>query len=395
MEINKSNILENTIKYLFIFFILSMAFSISITEIISALIFIVLIIKLLLYPENLKKFKSTPLLIPIIIYLIINGFAVLFGINHIKGMHELAGLMLLLIYILTYNLVNKDDIKLYIFLFIIISIIAASIGIVQYFHNTNLTLFFTSGATFRITGPFSGCFSIAWFLTYSILVTLPLFWQRETSIMEKILLGLALFIMVMALIFTYTRSAWVGTMVGSVIIFFYKDKKILLPIVGFLLIAIFLLPSFKNRLQTLNNIKYLTNQERIEIWKAGLSIIKENPILGIGPGNYSAVAPKFNEPNGKHPHNNFIQHGAETGILGLVAFLFLMGGFIKSGFLSIKKNNFNNNYIRNINIGCFASLIAFLIIGLFDCNINDDMSITPLWFLMGIMMIIYKDTIRE
>ena len=68
--------------------------------------------------------------------------------------------------------------------------------------------------------------------------------------------------------------------------------------------------------------------------EAGVEIIKDYPLLGVGPANVKEVyplyrkhdAPRFRIP---HLHNNVIQLWAERGVLALVAYLFLQFLFLR------------------------------------------------------------------
>ncbi len=62
-----------------------------------------------------------------------------------------------------------------------------------------------------------------------------------------------------------------------------------------------------------NSISFGTG--RIELWLHSLNLIIQNPIFGIGLGNFTL--------NGKHqrPHNEYLQHAVSTGILGLLLYL--------------------------------------------------------------------------
>jgi O-antigen ligase len=66
--------------------------------------------------------------------------------------------------------------------------------------------------------------------------------------------------------------------------------------------------------------------ERLAHWVAGLRMFRAHPFLGVGAGNYDtfysryAELPNWPDPLG-HAHNYYINAAAETGILGLVAFL--------------------------------------------------------------------------
>ncbi len=84
--------------------------------------------------------------------------------------------------------------------------------------------------------------------------------------------------------------------------------------------------------------------ERLAHWFAGLHMFMDHPVLGVGIGNYADAYPQyfitiFTNPLG-HAHNYYINIAAETGLIGLLAFiLFLLAVFIAGGqsFLEINK----------------------------------------------------------
>ncbi len=82
-------------------------------------------------------------------------------------------------------------------------------------------------------------------------------------------------------------------------------------------------------------------QERLAHWVAGLRMFRAHPILGVGAGNYSAaysryqVSPDWFEALG-HAHNYYINTAAETGVLGLVALLGLVGISLFAGWRAVR-----------------------------------------------------------
>lgn len=70
----------------------------------------------------------------------------------------------------------------------------------------------------------------------------------------------------------------------------------------------------------------LSNKRRIELPRAGILMFQDNPILGVGPGNYKDNSAKYNpilwELNGPGiAHNTFVEILAELGLFGTFCFL--------------------------------------------------------------------------
>jgi O-antigen ligase len=76
--------------------------------------------------------------------------------------------------------------------------------------------------------------------------------------------------------------------------------------------------------------------ERLAHWIAGLHMFMDHPVLGVGIGNYPDAYPNyfitiFTTSLG-HAHNYYINIAAETGSIGLIAFLlFLLAVFVAGG----------------------------------------------------------------
>ena len=71
---------------------------------------------------------------------------------------------------------------------------------------------------------------------------------------------------------------------------------------------------------------------RLEMMRAGFMIIQDNPVFGIGPGNYKITADKYIK-EGKvnfdiaghgYPHNAFLEVATAKGLLGLLTLLLLL-----------------------------------------------------------------------
>lgn len=71
---------------------------------------------------------------------------------------------------------------------------------------------------------------------------------------------------------------------------------------------------------------------RIEMWHASLLVFRDNPILGVGRGNYREAARKYVEQGEvhpdvmqyDHPHNAYLEMLTSKGIAGLLALLALL-----------------------------------------------------------------------
>jgi putative inorganic carbon (HCO3(-)) transporter len=150
-----------------------------------------------------------------------------------------------------------------------------------------------------------------------------------------------------ALIFSWSRGAWLGFGAGlAVMVLFWPRKRIygvaLLSVallIVLLALGTGLLPEAVSarltgftedftigdvRGEDINDENYSV-LERQAHWQAGLDMLRDEVVLGVGFGNYADVYDQYaliNWPDALgHAHNYYINLLAEVGIVGLTAYL--------------------------------------------------------------------------
>lgn len=148
---------------------------------------------------------------------------------------------------------------------------------------------------------------------------------------------LPLVAIIFALILTKSLGVWLSLTLALIVLFlsfykFIKHKKsiILLFTIFIFFILSFILFSRRDRLIDLQNSQNSITQ-RLNYWQTTISIIKDHPILGVGPGNFKEVFLKYKvgiNTGTRYAHNIFLHQWSETGILGLLGIVFLVNTFI-------------------------------------------------------------------
>ncbi len=103
---------------------------------------------------------------------------------------------------------------------------------------------------------------------------------------------------------------------------------------------------------------------RLELWRSSLTLLREHPWFGVGPGNFQAtyrtryVLPSaWQEFNLEHPHDIYLDHWTRLGILGLLA-----GGAVQVAFWRRMRH-----HTRSIlALGLAGQMAALLAHGLVD-----------------------------
>lgn len=135
----------------------------------------------------------------------------------------------------------------------------------------------------------------------------------------------------LVLLLTFSRGSYVG-LAGVVVwlaVYFwrnYPEKRQRLA-VGALLVFVFstLLPPVRDRFFSILDVYEGSNKGRLEIWDEALGITIQNPVFGVGLGNYAnTVRPeaKYREPI--YAHNTYLDLSSEIGFLGAIAWILIM-----------------------------------------------------------------------
>lgn len=103
---------------------------------------------------------------------------------------------------------------------------------------------------------------------------------------------------------------------------------------------------------------------RLEAWKIILEIVKVNPILGLGPANYSAYTPLFPILGWSvqfNSHSQYVDLIAQTGLLGLACYLWF---FAAVGWLGWRlRERVPAGFARAYVCGALGGLAGMLIAG--------------------------------
>jgi O-antigen ligase len=240
----------------------------------------------------------------------------------------------------------------------------------------------------RITGPAAHVMTLSGLLLPIALIYLVL-WMHDRK--NWWLLGGAAMTS-LTLLLTFTRSVWLGWLIAVGVLFVLKRPRALIIAVPALLIFVSFLPmSLFTRAVSTFDTRQSSNLDRIRMAEAGVEIIRDHPLLGVGPGNIKEAyplyrrhdAPRFRIP---HLHNNLIQLWAERGVLAPIAYLLLLGLLLRECWRA-----WRGPEARWAEIGV-AVTVALFVAGLFEFNFGDT---EVFWVLLDIYALVISFIARN
>jgi O-antigen ligase len=247
--------------------------------------------------------------------------------------------------------------------------------------------------------------------------------RPNQSFLRKMILWLIFIILLVALILSYTRAAWVSVVCGIIVIgvTFLRIKFKYLAFVGLLILAILfnnrvsiIQKMEKNRqdsssnltehLQSVTNIATdASNLERFNKWAAALRMFKEKPIFGFGPGTYMFKYAPFQNSRQKtvistnfgdlgNAHSEYIGPMAESGILGVFSFVLIGIVTIVTGFKTYHK--IKERHLKIVLLTSMVALITYFIHGFLNNFLDTDKASSLFWGFTAIIVsldIFYKE----
>lgn len=230
-------------------------------------------------------------------------------------------------------------------------------------------------------------------------------------------------ILLITVLMTGTRSAYIGTLVGLMLFAILTSKnpqrkvsgkqKLLILLIVFVMHLVFIggikmLPDsgpagvFKSRFEQIFKPERNLANPRIFLWQLGSKIIRDHPIGGLGVGQFgnsylnyffdAAEDPEFAALNARaerlkgaiatYAHNDYLQFWMEGGFFTLLAFLFIVTLVIYRLFKrwSIGKDRLE----RACNIGIGIALITILTDAFFSFPLQLPANGLLFWALLGL-----------
>ncbi len=297
--------------------------------------------------------------------------------------------------ILAFLTINGRDWKKLLDFSICIGVLVTLFGIGQYF---KMFSSFIVSAESAIPSTMGNSSLLAIYLSFLFFIALSL-GIKEKSIAMRTFYFSSILLFIFGIFLSGARSTYLGLIIGLIFFLFFYPKKItrLKIAVGcfliFPLLTVYYLnafptpPNFIEKNATSNRIfSYLVARTslktaigdlagaRFSTWNIGLQAVKEKPILGWGPENFSIGFDKYYDPSlpqvgtlwWDRAHNFLIEYATTGGMLFLIIYLLLIGTLIwqlqkvkkQTASIQLPANNASNPTTAH---GLQAAFIAYLI----------------------------------
>jgi putative inorganic carbon (HCO3(-)) transporter len=231
----------------------------------------------------------------------------------------------------------------------------------------------------------------------------------------KGLAALTALVNMLCLVLTLSRGGWIGFLLGGFVLLalavqywslwftpFWRRWALPLLLGGaaaFVLLAVVSVDALRARvLSMFVGRADSSNNFRINVWAAVLEMIRDRPILGIGPGNdaFNAIYPIYQRPRytALSAYSVFLEVLVEGGIVAFAAFLWMLLVVFQQGWVQLQKLREIQSIQGYWLMGALASMVGILGQGIAD-TVMYRPQISTLWWLSIAIVASYYPTLRQ
>jgi O-antigen ligase len=310
----------------------------------------------------------------------------------IPEMVELLSFIILFILVVD-NLESERDIRRMIRFLILSSLVPLFVAFIQIFSNFNLQIF-SLEPFFRVKSTLTHPNAYAFYLVMIIVLSMSIFLHQRLKF-NRTSFFLLIVLLLLPLIFTYTRSAWIGLVLAIFSMGILQSRKLLIfaPLAFYGIVLVF--PIVFQRFDPIFNpelFQYTSLAWRIKLWSASIPYFLSSPILGNGLGSFQLIGYEIDEWFAV-AHNDYLRILVETGVIGFSGFILLLFSLFKLSIRTYKE--MVNSYYQHIAMGFVCFLFAYGVMSFADNLFNHGGIQWYFWTYAGVIAAIYRLNKKE
>ena len=218
----------------------------------------------------------------------------------------------------------------------------------------------------RESGPlgYAGENGLAAFEAQFSLLLLGLYAFEKRALVKLALMGVVISSMY-CLLFSFSRGGYLGFLAGLIFLGVFKERKLLLVVAAVLVAWQTLLPTAVQERITMtydesSGTVDSSAAERLSLWDDAVSLVDQNPVLGTGFNTYEylhRVGPYTDT------HNYYLKALVETGVIGLILLLWLLGKGISLGYTLFRSAD--DQFLKSLGLGLAALIVCAVVVNFF------------------------------
>jgi len=220
----------------------------------------------------------------------------------------------------------------------------------------------------------------------------------ETLLSPKALIRVTLIVICIGLILTKSRmgnAAFFGSLVISGVLFLviarHATRSTTIFLISLVVLDILLVGSWVGVDKVVQRMEETsaTYEHRDEVARDTITMIKEQPLTGIGSGNFFSVFPNYQQldiwDNYYHAHNDYLEFLSESGLIGT---MFLAAAVFYSLLMAYQAMRRRRSALmQGMAFASFMGIVSILIHSSVDFNLQVPANAAMFVLLMGLAII--------
>lgn len=203
---------------------------------------------------------------------------------------------------------------------------------------------------------------------------------REKDVVRKVIIIYAALMVITGILISFSRAGWMAAILALVSLLLWGDWKlragwsrwiVVLGILGLIAGMIYIGPKVWNKVNRAEILDY-SGGGRTFMWSATIDIVRENPIIGTGPGTWQWFHVQHREPEMQlHPvyaHSDVLHLFSDYGLVGVLLVAAFFGCFFWQ--VALLSNRKIKSERRSFAIGGAIGVIAILAHSWVDFNFH-------------------------
>ena len=317
---------------------------------------------LVLHLSRRERLEAPAFFWPLVGYAALTLLAAGFSTDPAASVADSRQVLLFMLVPVVYDFARGARARTLVTIIITVGALSAMVGLVQY-------AILNYGSERRLQG------TLSHWMTYSgtlMLVICAAVGRLLYDKRDRMWSAIVMPALIASLMLSFTRSAMVGAAAGVGVMLLLRDLRLVavLPIVTAVVIA--LAPvQLSERIYSTFDMNDPTSRDRVAMLQAGLAMIQDHPVTGVGPEMVGRVYPEYRVPtavqaNNMHLHNVPMQIAAERGLPALAMWLWFIGALVVG-----LRPLLDRSRHRVLAASALGAIAAMLTAGLFEYNFGD------------------------
>lgn len=343
--------------------------------------------------------RATPLFWPALAFLFACGLSVVTSVVPRVSVEEFVRLSsVFFLFLLAYHIIVTPHEARQFRQALGLSLVApVAAGVFEFVTHTGLSFGDLSN---RIFGTFGSPNVFAFYLVLTLAVFLGSVSLTPKRVRREVWVGLGVLVLMLGL--TLTRGAWLGFMIVLATYGFARHRRAVatIALLVVILAATFpltnrvLVEQFNVDVMSSSLVRRLTDtqsqdssyQFRLQLWREMSPKVAERPIFGHGLGSFSKLREQqiFDFFQGTEAHNDYLRLAVETGVLGLLAYMVLLGAVVRRLVVVVRRTA--NTPLGVQALGLLAFTLALVFMSVFDNLLQATAVMWAFWMCLAVTL---------